>query len=194
MKGAHKTLLAVAALAAMGVGARWTYVTYRIVRPTFSLQMVETSTYRAWYPAHWEEIDTKNPRLGDTSISFSNHAPYDDDQPPWDRPRWRMRVTDKMAEGRYKTLDAAIEKIWRDGLDPTPIHEWSLSNGMIAKTWTHKVSFAELVGIYRWVAFEGPNGHVYTALFAVPPHWKTRWRYEYLFRNILASMEFKPAD
>ncbi|MFH1724986.1 MAG: hypothetical protein ABII00_10245 [Elusimicrobiota bacterium] len=195
MKRSHQVLVGTAAVVVLAASARWAYVTYRIVRPSFALQMVETSTFRAWYPAHWEKFDTRDPAIGDDWVLFSNHGPYDRDQPHWDVYRCGMSLTDETAsENGTKSLDDLMKEIREGAVTPAPIRTWNLRNGVSAKTWTQYHAFIDGAVHDRWIVFKGPNGHVYFATFRVPEDLRTRWRYEYLFRNILASMEFKPAD
>lgn len=185
-----KYIVAGVVVAAAGVTA-WGVRAYRIVRPDFPLKTVEIRFLKARYPAHWEDIVMDNPRLGDTSASFVNHRPDAADQPPWDRPRWRMLLTNKTAEGYKGSGEDMIRKIRGEGEDPSPTREVGLVSGVSARTWTQRYFFMEVVAEKRYIVFESPQKHVYRAVYSVPRDWKTRWRYDYLFWNILKSIEFK---
>ncbi|HAH06711.1 MAG TPA: hypothetical protein DCM05_09330 [Elusimicrobia bacterium] len=170
-------------------GAFWGRRTWQVTHPVFPTQAVETGTYRASYPAHWEPIDPSDPRLGDKEVAFLNHRSQDGAFEPYDRPRMHMAVKE---EGTgFADLDAMAAKMRKDGDSPGPVEVWRLENGLAAKTWVERPLTTDIPSSIRWLAFKGSNGRYYSAAFPVPADWKTRARYEHLFKSILASMEFK---
>ncbi|MBI5210577.1 MAG: hypothetical protein HY927_11460 [Elusimicrobia bacterium] len=183
-----------AALAAVLVVALawWARKTHRITHPSFPTQSVETSTYRASYPAHWEPIDPADPRLGERELLFINHREQRGAGvgERWDRLRLHMAVRDEGAG--FPSLDGLIAKLLKDAERPGPLKTWRLANGVAAKTWTEQPAAADIPSVMRWLAFQGSNGRYYSAGFPVPSERLTRDRYEFIFKSILGSMEFKP--
>lgn len=177
------------ALLLLAAGALWGRKAWRITHPAFPTQAVETATYRAFYPSHWEPIDVSDPRLGDKEVVFLNHRAQDGDYAPYDRPRLHMALKD---EGTgFADLDALVAGMRKDGDAPGPLEVWRLENGLLAKTWVERPPTTDIPAAIRWLAFKGSNGRYYSAAFPVPSDWKTRGRYQHLFKSILASLEFK---
>ncbi|MBI5243772.1 MAG: hypothetical protein HY922_08860 [Elusimicrobia bacterium] len=171
--------------------ALWARKTYRITHPSFPLRTVETSTYRAAYPAHWEPIDTADPRIGEKEVLFMNHRGQEGEYEPYDRPRRHMTLRDEGTS--YADLDALSAALLKDAEKPGPVESWRLANGVIAKTWIEHPAATDIPSVMRWLAFRGPDGRCYSAGFPVPRDWKARGRYEHIFKSILGSMEFKAA-
>ncbi|MBI4676393.1 MAG: hypothetical protein HY748_02300 [Elusimicrobia bacterium] len=167
----------------------WLRRVHGITHPSFPMQTVETSSYRASYPAHWERIDPADARLGDKEVTFLNHRGQEGDFGPWDRGRMAMALRD---EGKgYPGLDAFTAKLLKDAERPGRVETWLLANGVRARTWTEQPATTDIPSAMRWLAFQGANGRFYSAGFAVPVDRKVADRYERLFKAVLGSMEFK---
>ncbi|MBI5882949.1 MAG: hypothetical protein HZB91_07590 [Elusimicrobia bacterium] len=167
----------------------WMRREHRVTHPAFPTQTVETSSYRASYPAHWERIDTADPRLGDREVTFLNHRAQAGDFEPWDRPRMAMTVRDEGLD--CGDLAGLTAKLLKDAERPGEIEAWLLANGVEARTWTEQPATTDIPSVMRWVAFRGSNGRCYSAGFQVSVDRRTSKRYEHLFRTILGSMGFK---
>jgi|SRR5581483_6453743 len=177
--------------------AMWIWKTYVVVRPAYDLQSYENSQYKVWYPRHWPKVDRVKREDNDPYVSFKNHDPYVIPALPNDLPRWRLSLKDEGAD--HASENEIIERIRNEERvhfgEPGQIEIWRLKNGVAAKTWSALMFAGEISVPVRWIVFTGSNGHVYAATYDVPDDWKTRWRYEYFFKNILGSMEFKtPSD
>ena len=176
----------------MLIGAAfWAKKAYRITHPSFPTRVVETRSYRAAYPADWEPIDTTDPKIGEKEVVFMNHRAQEGDFGPWDQPRLHMTLRDE-ATG-YADLAALTGSMLKDAEKPGVIETWQLANGVKVKTWVEHPITTDLPSIMRWLAFKGANGRYYSAAFPIPADWKTRGRYEFIFKSILGSMEFKTA-
>lgn len=172
---------------ALAVG--WSYRVWRVVHPWFPSQTVETSRYTADYPSHWDSVDAKDPRLGEEEITFINHRAPAPELDPWDRPRWRMTLRD---EGRaFPTAEALADSLRKQEERPEPLEKVHLSNGVEALTWVERAASVDIPFSIRWYVFQAPDCRLFRAGHDVPLEWKTRLRYERLFRSILSSVRFK---
>jgi hypothetical protein len=171
------------------LGLLWLRRDRAVIQPDFPLQTVETSSYRASYPAHWEPIDTKDARLGDRDVTFLNHRSQTGDFEPWDRARMAMTVRDHGMD--CPDLDTFAARMLKDAERPGTVETWLLANGVEARTWTEQPATTDIPAVMRWAAFRGRKGRCYLAGFPVSMDRRTRLRYAYLFKSILGSMEFK---
>jgi len=176
----------------MLVGAAfWARKAYRIMHPSFPTRVVETNSYRAAYPATWEPIDTTDPRIGEKEVIFTNHRSLEENLEPWDRPRRHMILRDE-ATG-YADLDGMVAAMLKDAEKPGAVGTWRLDNGVAARTWLEHPMMTDIPSTMRWTVFKGANGRYYSAAYSVPSDWRSRGRYESIFKSILGSMEFKTA-
>jgi hypothetical protein len=173
----------------LAAAALWARKSYRITHPVFPTRTLETGTYRAAYPVQWEPIDPSDPKIGEKEVLFINHRSQDANAEPYDRPRWHMTLRD---EGTgYASLDSMVEGLLKDAEKPGPVDVWLFDNGIAAKTWLERPITTDIPSTMRWLAFKGSNSRYYSAAFPVPPDWRTRGRYEHIFKSILGSLEFK---
>ena len=132
-----------------------------------------------------------HPRIGNKDVVLSNHRGSSNrDRHPLDQLSMTLFIDD---EGRgYASLDEMVRKLRQNAVGVTPVKEVRFKNGVMAKTWTELVPMVEIAREVRTFVFLGPNGHFYRAEYDLTVHKRIRWRYDYLFRRILDTMEFKP--
>lgn len=149
--------------------------------PRYDVRLVQLDAYAVELPAHWPDP------VKDDDVTAVRSAPNLQEGSP-EQFRWTLSIFD---EGTKASVDDVAASM-RAGYEPTPsLEEVHLANGVQAKTWTVWVPRGELNQEHRGYVFKAPNGHVYSALQPMPPDWRTRRRYDNVFRAVLGSMRFK---
>lgn len=169
-------LAVVLASVPFGVGA------WRDTHPSYTTTAHELKAgYSVELPAGWlkpyEETDL-------VDIKSSN----DLREGSLDQFRWGIAIHDYGVHGE---VEKVLEEM-RSGYDTaTRIKNIVLANGVVAKTWTFWEPMGELNQEHRAYIFKAPNGHVYSGWQPMARDWRTKRRYDNIFREVLGSMKFK---
>lgn len=174
-------VIAVALIALAGAG-RLSYRTWQDTHPRFPTKTYDLREHVITTPAHWPP-----PKVDEDFISIHNAA--DLREGSLDQFDWYLSVHDR---GSATTIEAVLKEM-RAGYTPPPPEpvDMTLANGIVTKTWTVWESRGELNQEHRAYVFNAPNGHVYSTWQPLSPRWRTKRRYDNLFREILGSMKFK---
>lgn len=105
-----------------------------------------------------------------------------------DQFKWGFGIQDT---GVNDQVDRVIEELRSGCVRPPRIRDVVLANGVAAKTFTCWEFMGELNQEHRAYAFKAPNGHVYSSWQPMARDWRTKRRYENLFRAVIGSMKFK---
>jgi hypothetical protein len=176
-----KRALWIVAAAAAVFGAVWGRQAWSDTHPDFEVRSVDLPSYTIELPAHWPD-----PRSPDTFVAVES-AP-DSREGSLDEFRWEFSILD---EGAAEPPEAVAAKMFTEYPTQPRIEEVRLANGVAAKTWTVWVPRGELAQKHRGYVFKAPNGHVYSVWQPLAYDWRTRRRYDNLFRAVLGSMRFK---
>lgn len=170
--------LAAAALAS----AVWGIRAWRDTHPRFAVATYELrSGYSLELPAGWPKPDEE---FGIVSIENSPDRREDS----LDRLSWGFGIHDYGVSGQVEKI---ISELSSGCVRPPRVHDVVLSNGVKAKTFTCWEFMGELNQEHRGYAFKAPNGHVYSSWQPMARDWRTKRRYDNLFRAVLGSMKFK---
>lgn len=161
---------------------------WRFSRPDYDWETVVMGTYSTEMPAHWTRTNhERHPSLDrDHLLIHSDSSGKDAD--PYKR---TLSITDLGLND--KDIDVFVEERRKRVDSPSRVRDIRLANGVVAKTWTHYISTAEVGIPVRWYVFKGSNAHIYTATHDIPQGWKYAWRFDRLSRRILGSMKFSDA-
>lgn len=170
--------LTIIALAAVLWGMRAWLDTH----PRFAVTSYELkSGYSLELPAGWPR---PNEEFGIVSIENSP----DRREGSLDQFNWGFGIHDSGVGGHVEKI---IEELSSGCVSPPRIRDIALSNGVMAKTFTCWEFMGELNQEHRGYAFKAPNGHVYSSWQPMARDWRTKRRYDNLFRAVLGSMKFK---
>lgn len=170
--------LAVVATASLLWGLRIRHDTH----PVFPVASFELkSGYSLELPVGWPLPDEE---FGIVTIE----SPGDHRAGSLDEYRWRIGVHDYGLNGE---VGKVVDEFRAGDKSGSPVRDVVLANGIVAKTWTYVQPMIELSQEHRVYVFKAPNGHVYSALEPMARDWRTKRRYDNIFRKVLGSMKFK---
>lgn len=178
MKG---KLLAIAAAVAALIGCIYCRHAWIDTHPHYELIPRSFDSYSIDLPAQWPDPEREGNFVGVHNVPDSQEGSLD-------QFRWALSIFD---EGTGIAPEEFANKK-RAGNSKTPaLKKMRLVNGIDAMTWTVWVPRGELNQEHRGYVFIAPNGHLYYAWQPLASDWRTRRRYDNLFRAALGSMKFK---
>ena len=177
-----KVLLVVGPALVALTSAVWGVLAWRDTHPRFAMATYELKAgYSIELPAGWPKPDEEMQVVTIENVADLRNGSLD-------RFRWTFGIHDA---GVNEQVDRVIEELRSGCVRPPRIRAVVLANGVAAKTFTCWEFMGELNQEHRAYAFKAPNGHVYSSWQPMARDWRTKRRYDNLFRAILGSMKFK---
>lgn len=185
----RKAAVLLAATAALIAGGGWGFRTYRFVRPRFEWKTLEAEGIRFRYPAHWMPPLPTGP--DNSGIYIRNIDPPEAPPLEFGLPRMTLSLTDIAVLGQTeKTIADYAAASRRNSPEAGPVEVRRLPNGLEVHTWQDVLELGEIAGDVRIVSFQKPTGEIYSGQYLLPYRWDWRSRMEFVFWEILASIEF----
>lgn len=104
-----------------------------------------------------------------------------------DRFGWNISIFDHGTEGNSEIV---LKQLRSGCVKPPRVEAVVFANGVSAKTFTCWMFMGEINQEHRGYVFTAPNGRIYTGWQPMARDWRTKKRYDNLFRAILGSMKF----
>lgn len=169
--------LAAVVLAGAGVGLR----VRRDIQPRYASARHELKAgCSVELPVGWPKPDEEDNLVDIKSVGDGREGSLD-------QFLWGIAIHDY---GVNAQADKVLEEMRSGGAAPRA-SDVVLANGVVAKTWTVWEPMGELSQEHRGYVFKAPNGHVYSVWQPMARDWRTKRRYDNIFRTILGSMKFK---
>jgi hypothetical protein len=178
-----KKLFLAGGLAAFALAlAVWGIRTWQDTHPRYEITVHALKAgYSIELPASWPKPG------GEAEFIVIENSP-DSREGSFDQFRQRISIHDY---GTNVDAEKVIQEM-RSGYDTaTRVSAAVLANGIVAKTWTFWEPMGELNQEHRGYVFKAPNGRIYSVLEPMARDWRTKRRYDNLFRAVLGSMKFK---
>jgi hypothetical protein len=175
-------IAAFALLALVLLTGIWGRQAWRDIHPHSDLRSYAFAGYSLEFPAQWPSPEQ------DKKYTVVRSAP-DLKEGSLDQFKWTLSIADEGVETSPEKVSQAMRSGYSEAPPATQLVR--LANGVDAITWTVWEPRGEVSQEHRGYVFKAPNGHVYSAWQPMARDWRTKYRYDFLFRSVLASMKFK---